>query len=270
MRSLSMRLAAAALAALAAAFFLSGQVIKAPGSGPNAPTPPDIAMSRIIGLATELASRKPFGPTQATNRTVFLNEFGLLDTVLGDEGDCVRVDGTATPCGTGGGGGGGSVFSVFGRTGTVTAHTGDYQFSQIGGTAATGQLPSAAGDVQGAYSALSVRAIQGRCVSVTAPTDQQFLRWSGTSACWEPYTVTGGGGSSISFADHEVPTGTVNGVNAVFALARTPAPTSSLNLFRNGILQRAAADFNLSGSTVTFVTGGLPQPGDLLEANYRY
>ncbi len=38
------------------------------------------------------------------------------------------------PCGTGSGGGGGAVASVFGRTGTVIAQSGDYSYSQISGT----------------------------------------------------------------------------------------------------------------------------------------
>src|ERR1700722_11139042 len=36
----------------------------------------------------------------------------------------------------------GGVASVFGRTGAVLAVTGDYTFSQIGGTIASGQLPA--------------------------------------------------------------------------------------------------------------------------------
>jgi hypothetical protein len=40
--------------------------------------------------------------------------------------------------------GGGSVTSVFGRTGAVTASTGDYSFGQISGAAAAAQLPGAA------------------------------------------------------------------------------------------------------------------------------
>ena len=36
----------------------------------------------------------------------------------------------------------GAVSSVFGRTGAVVAATNDYSFSQISGTAATGQIPN--------------------------------------------------------------------------------------------------------------------------------
>jgi hypothetical protein len=38
--------------------------------------------------------------------------------------------------------GGGAVTSVFGRTGAVTAHTGDYSFSQISGNLSTSQVPT--------------------------------------------------------------------------------------------------------------------------------
>ena len=39
--------------------------------------------------------------------------------------------------------------SVFGRTGAVSAQTGDYTFDQIAGTVGTSQLPAAGGDVSG-------------------------------------------------------------------------------------------------------------------------
>ena len=42
------------------------------------------------------------------------------------------------------------VTSVFGRTGAVTAQTGDYTFAQIGGSVAIGQLPQTGGDLSGA------------------------------------------------------------------------------------------------------------------------
>ena len=42
-----------------------------------------------------------------------------------------------------------SVTSMFGRTGAVTAQTGDYTFAQISGTVGSGQLPAAGGDLSG-------------------------------------------------------------------------------------------------------------------------
>jgi hypothetical protein len=69
--------------------------------------------------------------------------------------------------------------------------------------------------------------------------------------------------------DLEIPSGTIDGVNAVFHTSVAPAPAQSLHFFRNGILQRAGTDYALVGTTVTFVAGAIPQPGDILLASYR-
>ena len=71
---------------------------------------------------------------------------------------------------------------------------------------------------------------------------------------------------------NEVPSGSINGSNAVFTLVNTPDPSTSLMLFKNGLLQRAGAsnDFLLSGSSITFNSGAIPIAGDILEATYRY
>jgi len=65
-------------------------------------------------------------------------------------------------------------------------------------------------------------------------------------------------GSGVTFADTEVPSGTINGANAVFTLANAPSPAASLELFLNGVLQRpAGVDYTLSGLTITYVTAPL-------------
>jgi len=75
----------------------------------------------------------------------------------------------------------------------------------------------------------------------------------------------------IQFSDNETPTGLVDGMNTVFLLATAPNPPSSLQLYRNGILQKAKQqDYDLSGNQITFTTKGIPQPGDTLLASYRY
>jgi hypothetical protein len=76
-------------------------------------------------------------------------------------------------------------------------------------------------------------------------------------------------GSNAVFMDAEIPGGTMNGANTAFALASPPAPTTSLTLFRNGILQRIGTDFTLSGTAITFATGSVPQTGDYVRAYYR-
>ncbi len=79
----------------------------------------------------------------------------------------------------------------------------------------------------------------------------------------------GGGGSFGVFQDAETPGGTIDGVNAVFTLVAAPNPAASLELTKNGIVQKAGLDYMLSGSTVTFVAGAEPLSGAVLLAWYR-
>lgn len=85
---------------------------------------------------------------------------------------------------------------------------------------------------------------------------------------------TNTGWNTVSAGGHthtfETPAGTIDGSNVVFTLSSNPSPTSSLLLYRNGVLQQAAGnDFTLSGNTVTFVLGATPQTGDVLYATYE-
>ncbi len=101
----------------------------------------------------------------------------------------------------------------------------------------------------------------GQLASVTptqAPSDCVLANGS-TAPC----------GSVIQFVDNETPGGLVDGVNLTFTLAHPPNPASSVMLFRNGLLQRLTVDFTLTGSTIQFVAGATPQPGDVLVASYR-
>jgi hypothetical protein len=85
-----------------------------------------------------------------------------------------------------------------------------------------------------------------------------------------PCGAGGGGAGAGSFADAEIPAGAVNGVNAVFTLASTPSPAASLELFRNGVLQRQGSDYQISGNVVTFFLASVPESGALLVASYRF
>ena len=131
----------------------------------------------VIGLQNELAIRPQKGVGFGIGRTAMINQAGQLDAVAGNLGDCVRVDGSAGPCGS---------------------------------------------------------------------------------------------GSSPNFIDNEVPVGTINGTNAAFALSAQPQPSTSLHVYRNGVLQQAGVDFLLTGVTVTFFGSSIPQPGDTLIAAYRF
>ena len=75
--------------------------------------------------------------------------------------------------------------------------------------------------------------------------------------------------SSAVFVDDETPAGTINGTNLAFSLANTPAPSSSLSLYRNGLALAQGTDYMLAGSAITFTSASLPQTGDILMAYYR-
>jgi hypothetical protein len=145
-------------------------------------TPPPettpITEADVVGLVEDLAIRPVKGAGYAPSRAIFADASGALQAVVGNLTDCVRVDGTAGPCGE----------------------------------------PAIAGP---------------------------------------------------AFTDGETPAGLVNGSNAVFTLADAPAPDTSLALYRNGLLQKRAVDYTISGNTITFTAGSIPQDGDVLAASYR-
>jgi hypothetical protein len=86
-----------------------------------------------------------------------------------------------------------------------------------------------------------------------------------TGACGATSSGTGSG----TFVDAEFPSGTINGTNTIFTLANVPAPSTSLALFRNGLLLDQGNDYTLASNTITFLAGAVPQPTDVLLASYR-
>ena len=139
-----------------------------------------VQISDVTGLVNELSVRPMKGVGFGIGRTAVINQAGQVDAASGNLGDCVRVDGSSGPCGSGGG-------------------------------------------------------------------------------------VTSG-----SFADSEVPAGVVNGSNTVFTLASAPSPAASLELYRNGLLMRQGTDYQIATNTITFFIGSVPQSADLLVASYRF
>jgi uncharacterized coiled-coil protein SlyX len=84
------------------------------------------------------------------------------------------------------------------------------------------------------------------------------------------YYRMAGTGATTNFVDNETPGGAVNTTNVTFSLASAPNPSSSLRLFRNGVLAAPGGDYTLSGSAITFATGSTPRAGDSLAAYYRH
>jgi hypothetical protein len=83
------------------------------------------------------------------------------------------------------------------------------------------------------------------------------------------YRLASEGTDTIQFAESETPAGAVDGSNRSFTLQSAPLPASSLQLFRNGLLQRDGLDFTLTDNILTFFVVAVPQPGDVLQASYR-
>jgi hypothetical protein len=80
----------------------------------------------------------------------------------------------------------------------------------------------------------------------------------------------GGGGIVPAYADAEVPSGIVNGLNQIFTLANVPSPISSVEVYHNGILMEQLLDYTISGGVITFSPSTIPQVGDIVLVNYRY
>lgn len=154
---------------------IAGQVIAGNGgatTGNAGSTAAPIPESSVIGLQADLAQRPAKGVGFGTNAVAVVDDSGLIETAVGDPGNCVFIDGTTGPCG------------------------------------------------------------------------------------------------QATYSDAEVPGGTIDGMNGTFTLANTPQGLS-LMLFRNGIYLTANSDYTLTGTTIQFVSGAIPQPGDALIAEYR-
>lgn len=165
--------------------------------------------------------------------------------------------------------------------GTGLGLTGN-EFSISNGGVGVAQLASAvAGDglTGGGGSALAVGAGTGITVGADSVgisdggVDTLQLADNAVTAAKLPTSVAGagiagGGGTALSLDwVRETPAETPNDVITAFTATSTPAPTASLMVFLNGILQKGGGvDVSLSGTTVTFVAA--PATGDLVEFAY--
>jgi len=140
--------------------------------------------------------------------------------------------------------------------------------------------PVQIGDVTGLENELALRPLEGigfevgRTAVINA-SGQIDAAAGNLSDCVRVDGSSGACGSSSggllpSFADAEVPSGSINGANTVFSLVNSPSPTSSLDLYLNGLLMMQGGDYTLSNNVITFFTASTPQSGDTLLASYRF
>jgi hypothetical protein len=126
---------------------------------------------------------------------------------------------------------------------------------------------------QGATGATGATGAQGPAGATGATGPAGAAGATGATGPAGPQGPAGPSGSGVNYSDAEVPGGTVNGSNAVFTLVNAPNPAVSLQLHRNGLLQTAGIDYTLSGNTITFLAGAIPQSTptpDGLVAWYRH
>ncbi|HEX3876703.1 MAG TPA: hypothetical protein VHW24_06945 [Bryobacteraceae bacterium] len=119
------------------------------------------------------------------------------------------------------------VTSIYGRNGVVTAQSGDYNFSQLSGAASAAQLPAAGGDIGGTLTSATVKSIQGKSVSTTAPSSGQVLTWNGTQ--WLPQSISTSLSGDVTGATSTTKVQAIQGQ----AVANT-APTTGQVLTWNG------------------------------------
>ena len=77
------------------------------------------------------------------------------------------------------------------------------------------------------------------------------------------------GAAPPGFVDAEALSGIVDGANTAFSLSATPNPSTSLAVYRNGMLQQVGVDYTVAARSIQFAAGAVPQPGDTLLASYR-
>jgi hypothetical protein len=222
------------------------------GSAPTVATV--ITIADVTGLQAALNVRPPAGTSFTISRSAVIDATGAIDGAAGNASDCLHVDGSSGPCTTssntfvdaevpaGAINGTNNSFTLANvpnpstslalfRNGLLLTQGGDYTLSSNAITFATGGTPQAA-DILEAFYRLSV-------------------------------SIPG-----VGFVDQQVPTGAINGLNAAFTLSQTPSPSTSLEVYLNGILLSGGVDYTLSSAVITFIAT-VPQTTDILKCSYR-
>lgn len=123
--------------------------------------------------------------------------------------------------------------------------------------------------------------------TTTAPTNGQLLIGNGGNysvanlSSGTGITITNGAGTiqiavnsvdvivAANYVVRENPTGAVDGTNATFTLAAAPLAGKEM-VFVNGVLQNSGTgnDYTISGAIITFLSGAIPQTGDIVRVTY--
>jgi hypothetical protein len=226
-------------------------------SGALAANATTVQIADVLGLQNALNLRLTSGTAFGVSRAAVINAIGAVDGAIGNLSDCLRVDGTSGPCGTGGG-----------SSGTfVDAEVPSGAMDGVNLTYLLANTPGPGNSLTFFQNGLLLTSgvdysLSSRTVTLTgAPpqTGDLLIASYRVSA-----TIAG-----VGFIDAETPAGTMNGSNTTFTLNQAPNPAASLAVYRNGIRQQQGLDYTGSANTITFASGAVPQIGDSLSCFYR-
>ena len=99
--------------------------------------------------------------------------------------------------------------------------------------------------------------------------DVQFTSGPNVSLTWSSGKLKVDALGSAMF--QEIPSGVINGINATFGpLTYAPSNDSSVVVFIDYVAVPITTGFVMSGSTIVFQTGWIPQPGQFVYCYYSY
>ena len=227
------------------------------GGGSGTITLP-LSESNVTNLNADLAARPMKGSNYAPAHAAMIDSLGSISSVSGNGGDCVHVDGSSGACGST------TSYPVF-----VDADPPSGSINGLNTVFTLNQTPSPSTSLSLYRNGMMQR--QGVDYSLAANT-VTFVSGARpqTGDILTAFYRAQGSGSVAQFSDAETPSGTIDGVNTAFSLTTAPNPTVSLQLFKNGALQRPGTDYTLSANTISFASGSMPRTGDSLLAFYRH
>jgi hypothetical protein len=228
------------------------------GSAPAVAT--IIGIGDITGLQNALNVRPVVGTTFGVSRTAVIDSTGAIDAAPGEGSDCVHVDGSSGPCGSGGSVSGSAFIDAEIPSGTMNGSNPAFALANVPSPASSLTLfRNGLLLAQGADYTVSLNGITFQPGASPQPGDL-------LTAYYRRYANLPG----VGFVDQETPAGAVNGVNTTFTLGQTPLPAASLAVYRNGLRMSPGTDYTVSGTVITFAAVSVPQASDALLCSYRF